>query len=132
MNTNIPIVSDSLKKTLRELSGLKELAEALDHVGSIAQAEGEAIERHRIATAAAEAAKADAATAIAQAREDADRQIATINGDIERLQATRQALADAVAEADQQRAYLETQIADAETHLATTRGELARIAARIG
>lgn len=126
------MIQDSTKKLLRELSGLKDLAEALDHVGSITQAEGEAIERHRIATAAAEAAKADADLAIMKAREDADRQIATINGDIERLQATRQALADAVAEADQQRAYLETQIADAENRLASTRDELAHIAARIG
>lgn len=132
MNANTPIITDSLKKTLRELSGLKDLADALDHVSSIAQAEGEAIERHRIAAAAAEAAKADADLAIAQAREDADRQIATITGDIERLQATRQAIADAVAEADQQRATLEMQIADAETRLASTRDELARIAARIG
>jgi chromosome segregation ATPase len=132
VNTNIPLISDSLKKTLRELSGLKDLADALDGVASIQNAEAEARKRTAAAGAEAEAAKAEAAAVIAQAREDADRQLANINADIEGVQATRRALADEVAFLDARLASLNQQTAEAEAKLVATRAALASLAARIG
>jgi hypothetical protein len=126
------MIQDSTKKLLRELAGLKDLADSLDGVASIAQAEQEA--RKRMDAAQAEAQ---------QARVDADKQMTDIRTEINQMLDAQASLLEHHAveqrqaeerlqQATDEHAALQAAIKTDQARLDATREELARIASRIG
>lgn len=126
------MIQDSTKKLLRELAGLKDLADALDGVTSIEQAEGEARARTEKAYAEAKQARVDADKQIADIRAEMDEMRNAQAALLERHAVEQQQAEEQLQQAKEEHAALLAAIAAGQTRLEGIEKELARIASRLG
>jgi len=126
------MIQDSTKKLLRELAGLKDLADSLDGVTSIEQAEREARARTEKAYAEAEQARAEADQKMKAIRAEIDQMIESQGALLERHAVEQKRAEEQLQQAKDEHATLQAAIKADQARLDTTREELARIASRIG
>lgn len=126
------MIQKSTKTLLRELAGLKDLADSLEGVASIEQAEQEARKRTEAAYAEAQQARADADKQMADIRAEIDRMRDAQAGLLERYAVEQQQAEERLQQATDEHAALQAAITADHAKLAATRDELARIASRLG
>ena len=126
------MIQDSTKKLLRELAGLKALADSLDGVASIEQAEQEARKRMDAVQAEAQQARVDADKQIADIRAEINQMLDAQAGLLERHAVEQQQAEERLQQATDEHAALQAAIKADQARLDATREELARIASRIG
>jgi chromosome segregation ATPase len=131
MNT-LHQIDDRTRKMIRDLSSLQGLLTAMDRIGSIEQAEGEALARVVKANEEANAARAEADEAIANAQADAAAAGDSAKAEIATLSTEREELRNLVELTRAEKAAIEEELAQAQAKLQATNNELARIASRIG
>lgn len=126
------MIQKSTKVLLRELAGLKDLADSLDGVASIEQAEQEAKARHDKAYAEAQQARVDADKQIADIRAEINQMRDAQAGLLERHAVEQRQAEERLQQATEAHASLQAAITADQARLDATRKELARIASRIG
>lgn len=125
------MILSSTRKLLSDLAGLKDLADSLDGVISIEQAEREARARSEKACAEAEQARVDADQQIKAIRAEMNQMVALQTTLLERHAVEQQQAEERLQQATDAHAALQAAIEADQARLDATRKELAGIASRI-